>query len=249
MPTLKRPEFLALTLEKLSLTPEAEHMDVRICADTCTDERFQEITYVRDVYLPTAEIFRAGPHVNVLSGTWNILNSLKMGYETGAEFIFFIEEDVLVKPEFFRRHWEMHDSGDYFVTCGRRYRRMPIDFYSNPGTCYRREALGLVLPHICEEYFRVPGSYLDRVFPSMRGMDGPLDDGLIRKVQRSVNGKVLCAVPAVAVHQGFHYYNLVDEFMNRGKDIREKIEILRAMLPTIDPRGRYTSDFEVFPEG
>jgi hypothetical protein len=79
----------------------------------------------------------------------------------------------------------------------------------------------------------------------MKGMDGPLDDGLIRKVARSVNGKVTCADPGVAVHQGFHYYNKIEPYIVRGT-IQERIQKLREMLPTIRRADRYTGDFEPF---
>ena len=89
MPTFCRPEFLALALEKVAVANNVPD-DVRIFLDTCSDERMSEVEFVRDTYLPTAEIFRAGAHIICPSGTWNILNSLKQGYETGAEYIYFI---------------------------------------------------------------------------------------------------------------------------------------------------------------
>ncbi|MDA4130668.1 MAG: hypothetical protein OK457_07845 [Thaumarchaeota archaeon] len=246
IPTLKRPEFLALTLERLSQTPEAEHLDIRIFLDTATDQQLDDVEYCRDTYLPTAEIFRAGEHISVLSGCWNILNALKSGYEMGAEFIYLVEEDVAVRPNFFQWHKEQHDSNDYFVTCARRCGHMPPDFYSNPGTCYRRDKFAQVIPHICEEYFSEPRTYLKKHFPTMDGMDGPLDDGLIRKVIRSTGGKVLCADPSVAVHQGFHYYDRLPEFKLKVGSIQDRVEQLKALLPTIDPKGRYSQDFEPY---
>jgi hypothetical protein len=246
MPTLKRPEFLALSLEKLAFTPESNSLDVRIFLDTASDERLRETEYVRDTYLPTAEIFRAGEHIPVLSGCWNILQALKAGYETGAELVYLIEEDVLVRPNFFQWHEQTHASGDYFVTCGRRLNRMPLDFYSNPGTCYRRGAFSQVIPHIKEDFFKDPGGYLKKMFPKMDGMDGPLDDGLIRKVCRSVGGKVTSAEPNVAVHQGFHYYNLIDPYKNTGANIQERIEKLQELLSTVKRTDRYAGDFEPY---
>jgi hypothetical protein len=224
-------------------------LDVRIYLDWCQDERLADVEYCRDTYFPTAEIFRAGPHVKVLSGTWNILNSLKGGYETGAEFIFFIEEDVMVQPCFFEWHWAQHERENYFVTCGRRHGQMPLDFYSNPGTCYRRSALSYVMPHICDEYYADTTKYVDTKFPQYRGQDGSLDDGLIRKVQKSVGGKVLCAVPPVAFHQGFHYYDRLPEYRNTGVGIQDRIRVLEEMLPRVDRVDRYTHDFEPYREG
>jgi len=246
MPSLHRPEMLAMSLESLSRNNDAENLDVRIFLDTCPDERVEEVTYVRDTYFPTAEIFNAKGHCKVLSGCWNILNSLKCGYESGKEFIFLLEEDVIVKPDFIKLHLAIHGSGDYFVTCGRRHGRMPLDFYSNPGTCYRRESLAKIVPHIHDEFFKDTGAYLDKHFPDQKGLDGLLDDGLIRKVQRSIGGKVLCIDPPVAFHQGFRYYGKLDPWVNRGTTIQERIKILRDMLLKVSPENRYTRDFEPF---
>jgi hypothetical protein len=242
MPTLKRPEFLALALEKLSETPEANSLDVRIYLDTCSDKRLEEVAFVRDTYLPTAEIFRAGLHVMAVSGCWNILHALKEGYETGAEYVFLVEEDVMVRPNFFQWHYQAQSEDDYFVTCGRRIRQRTTDYFTNPGSCYRRDKLALVMPHIRMEYFADNAGYVEKHFPHMDDA-GVLDDGLIRRVMRSVDGKVKCATPSVAVHQGFHYFGHFDRSTTHGT-IEERIVQLREMLARISPSDRYTQDFE-----
>jgi hypothetical protein len=238
--------MLALSLEKISQTPEGQYLDVRIFLDY--GGNLADTEYVRDTYLPTAEIFQAKEHISVQSGCWNILNSLKAAYESQKDYIFFVEEDVFVVKSYFRLHWNIHNSGNYFVIPGRKLGRLPLDFYSNPGSSYRRKSLELIMPHINEEYFSDPSAYLDKHFPTMIGMDGVLDDGLIRKVQRASNGKVICTDPPTAYHVGFRYYGRLDPWVNRGNTIQERIEILREMLSKVDPKGRYSRDFEVFKD-
>jgi hypothetical protein len=245
IPTLKRPEMLALTLEHLSQTVQDFDLDVRIFLDHTTVERLNEVEYVRDTYYPEAEIFHAQNHILVPSGSWNILNSLKSGYQTGAEYVCFIEEDVFVTPDFFTRHLELQATDDYFVTSGRKLSYFDDTFFSNPGSCYRREKLALVIPHINDQYFFNQKAYLDFHFPNMDDA-GILDDGLIRRVMRSVNGKAKCCVPAVAYHQGFHYYNRMTGYIIEG-DLKQKIEQLRDLLPRVKQTDRYTGDFEPFP--
>lgn len=236
--------MLALTLEHLAQTRPAFQLDVRICVDHTNQERLADIDYVRDTYFPTADIYHAGNHILTPGGCWNILNSLKSGYETGAEYVFFVEEDVFVSPDFFDRHLELQGSGDYFVTSGRKLAYFDDTFYSNPGSCYRRKKLAAVIPHICDLYFTDQRGYLEHYFP---GMDdaGILDDGLIRRAMRSLGGRAKCAVPSIAFHQGFHYYNKMAEYRVEG-NIQQKIEQLRVLLPTVDPKARYTGDFEPY---
>jgi len=247
IPTYRRPEMLALSLEKIASTTQAANheLDVRIFLDhTILQSRIDELDYVRDTYFPTADIFHAREHVLVPSGTWNILQSLKAGYETGAEFVFFVEEDVMVAPDFFDRHLAMQRSGDYFVTSGRKLRHRDETYFSNPGSCYRREKLALVVPHINDRYFADLKGYLEKHFPDMQDA-GILDDGLIRRVMRSVGGKALCAVPSIAFHQGFHMYGRNPQYRVEGS-ISDKIAGLRLLLQTVSPNDRYTGDFEPF---
>jgi hypothetical protein len=247
IPTYRRPEMLALTLEKISSTTQAasQNLDVRIFLDhTILEPRILETEYVRDNFFPTAEIFHANNHPLVPSGSWNILQSLKAGYDTKAEFVFFIEEDVLVTPDFFDRHLEMQASGDYFVTCGRKLKFRDETYFSNPGSCYKHEKLGLVVPHICPEYFANQKAYLETRFPDMSDA-GILDDGTIRRVMQSVGGKALCAEPRIASHIGFHMYGRSPEYRVEGS-IEERIAGLRRLLPTVSPDDRYTGDFEPF---
>jgi len=243
VPTFARPEFLALSLEKISQADDVPG-DVRIFLDTCSDGRLDEVEFVRDHYYPTADIFRTGFHIVVPGGSWNILHALAEGYATGAELVYFVEEDVFVRPGFFRRHIELQESGDYFVTCGRKLKNRDDSYYSNPGTCYRREKLELVMPHIGLQYFADQEGYLSRLFPHMDDA-GTLDDGLIRRVMQSVGGKVKCAVPAIASHCGFHYYGKFEQYKTVGS-IEERISQLRIILAKVDPKDKYTSDFEVF---
>src|ERR1700733_11241488 len=246
VPTLKRPEMLALSLEKLSQTRHEPNLDVRICLDHTTADRLAEVEVVRDTYFPSAEIYHANNHVLVPSGSWNILNSLKIGYQTGSDLIFFVEEDVFVTPDFFDRHIQMQESSDYFVTSGRKLPQFDDTFFSNPGSCYRREKLAAVIPHINEQYFADQRGYLNRHFTCMDSAR-ILDDGMIRRVMLSVGGRAKCAVPPVAFHQGFHYYNRMTGYCVEGI-LPEKIEQLRVLLTKVKPTDRYTPDFEPFPD-
>jgi hypothetical protein len=170
---------------------------------------------------------------------------LLAGYKTHADFVFFIEEDVFVTADFFDRHLAMQASGDYFVTSGRKLRNRDETYFSNPGSCYRHDKLAMVVPHVCPAYFADMAGYVERNFPGMQDA-GILDDGLIRRIMQSVGGKAMCAVPAIAFHQGFHYYNRMPQYKVEGS-LEERISRLKYLLTTVNPDDRYTGDFEPFP--
>jgi hypothetical protein len=251
MPTFKRTEMLALALEKLRACPESSQAEVRIHLDHSNEPHISEVRlaeteYVRDVYFPEAQIYQAKNHVLAPSGCWNILQSLKAGWEAGSEYVALVEEDCLVTPDFFQRHMEMQASGEYFVTSGRKLPYLPGDYYTNPGCCFRRDKLALVIPHINDAYFVNLTGYLDRHFGPMSD-GGNLDDGLVRRVMRSVNGEAKTAVPSIVSHIGFHYYQKQPLYMNPGT-IQERIAWLRTFLSDIPARKkadpRYIGDLE-----
>jgi hypothetical protein len=238
--------MLALSLEKLSLTSQADDIDVKIFLDYSSEQKLDETEYVREQYFPRAEINHAGMHVVAPSGTWNILQSLKSGYESGADFVHLVEEDVFVKSNYFDMHEQLQSEGGPFVTCGRTHPNQSNDFFTNPGSCYKREKLSTVVPHISLSYFADLGGYLEKHFPGMDDL-GILDDGLIRRVIRSVNGKVKCANPPICFHQGFHYYGKLEPWITKG-NIKDRVNQLRKMLPLIKPEDRYCHDFEPFQD-
>jgi hypothetical protein len=246
VPTFRRTEMLALCLERISAAEESQDLDIRIFLDHSFPERLAETEHVRDEYCPNANIFHANPHILCPSGTWNILNSLRLSWETKAPLIFFIEEDVMIKPEFFKKHIEMQNSDDLFVSCGRKLSYFDDTFYSNPGTCYKAEKLALVIPHINDHYFSNQKAYIDHNFPPSPE-SGILDDGLIRHVMLAAGGKAKCAVPRIASHCGWHYYQKMPLYKNEGS-LPDRIKWMRNFLSDIPARKRedprYINDLE-----
>lgn len=242
MPALKRPEMAALSLQRIKATPESPELDVRIFVDTTTDKVLSDFEYVRDTYYPEATIYHAREHVKAPSGCWNILNALKAGYDSGAELVFLIEEDVMVSEDYFSWSFEAHDDPDCFATCGRLRKEHSSDYYTNPGACFKSESLRSVVPYITDGYFQNRRPYLDAAFGELSEASD-LDDGLIRRVIRKLGAKILYPETPKVAHQGFHYYNRLPQFTVTGT-IAEKIAALRVLLDRVSPLDRYSKDFE-----
>lgn len=243
MPTKSRPEFLALALERLAAA-EKRSIDLVVGIFPDVDAAIGDVSYVRDTYYPDAILCIPGDSKLAPSGCWNILRALKGGYETGSDYIFLIEEDVQIQPDYFQQSLELHTKSEPFAVLGRMIPRYGVDYYTNPGSSFRREMLGLVMPHINDDFFADRRGYLTRTFGPMEEASD-LDDGLIRHVHRSTGLPLAFPDKPIAAHQGFHAYNKYSNWMNKGT-IQERIARLREMLPTIDPKNRYTSDFESF---
>jgi len=243
MPTLKRTEMLALALERLA-SQSVDNLEIRIFLDTCEASKLDEVEFVRDMYLPGAQIYRAGTHIEAPSGCWNILNAIKSGYDSGAEFVFLIEEDVMLYPEYFQWHFAVQDSSRLLASCGRRKKEYKTEFYTNPGSCLNRKLLDCVVPHINEDYFNNRFGYLNSHFEVMEDA-GDLDDGIIRRVIKQKQAEVIYPKAPVVAHQGFWAYQKLTQYKTHGT-IQERIEQLRNMLPSLNPKDRYLKDFEPF---
>lgn len=242
MPAAFRPELLALSLEGLSNARNCP--EVHILVDYSAKHLLDEIEWVRDQYHPTAYMYLAKPHIAAPSGCWNILNAVKFGYDSGAETIHMIEEDVRVFPDYFE--WAQEVPAHYPAALGRKtpMNRANGAVYTNPGSFLRRELAGKVVPHINDDYFTRLREYLDDHFKPYPYFSD-LDDGLIRRVILAEGQE--CFVPETpkAAHLGFFYYNKIDIYLNREATIQGKIERARELFRTMRP-GRYSRDFESF---
>lgn len=246
MPTAHRPEVLAWSLQRLALAKNVP--DVKIFLDRVGLERLDQVEYVRDKYYPLADIHYANEHPSCTSGTWNILHSLKSGYDTGAEHVFIVEEDVMMSPDFMERHQQVFDSGDYLASCGRRiptFFERYGDLYTNPGSCLTRKLLANVVPHICDAYFADTGGYIRATFKH-EPFNSSLDDGLIRMVVREMGGE--CGYPErpLCAHQGFNWYDEIDIYSNHEGTLDDRIARFKQITDSMKATDRYAGDFEPF---
>ena len=247
IPTAHRPEFLALALEYLFLIPNCPK--IIISADYVPEKR-DEILHVYDTYAPVdSDLIFQSEHIPVHSGTWNILQSIKLGYNTGAENVFLVEEDVMVFPNWLDWHLAQMATGEYVASCG-RLRASTLKYlgqtYTNPGSCLSRKLLDQLVPHINDIYFEGTGLYCEKVFGQASWAGSSLDDGLIRAVIAGMGGKVAYPANPVAAHQGWQGYELgLAVYANHG-DIRTRIAGLRKLIAKIQPGERYARDFEFY---
>lgn len=239
--------MLSLSLPRLRDAAKQKPIEFYIYLDHVgAGNRLDEVEYLRDAHLPQAFILQAKPHIAAPSGCWNILNALKSGYETGAEHIYLVEEDVMVRPNFFDYHEQTLKYVD--VSCGRKDRlfwKSSPGLYTNPGSAFRAQVIAELIPHINDAYFTELRAYMDRELPPSWESQSNLDDGLIRRVIRANNFSVAYPEVGVCAHQGFYYYNKIDRYMNEG-NIEERVARLKEILSEVKPSQRYAKDFEVF---
>lgn len=103
IPTFKRPEYLALCLEKILAAKGARDLDIRVYHDM----RFGTAPPLESKDLAIfagARFIRRDLHGH-LGNMFNFLEAYKEAYaDTEARYVYLIEDDVLVEPDFFDWH-------------------------------------------------------------------------------------------------------------------------------------------------
>jgi hypothetical protein len=250
MPVAERPEFAALALECLS---KAEFCPpIHIYVDDVSQKLKDEFSYVFANHAPPqASIFFREPHVQATSGCHNILMSIKDGRESGAMYIYLVEEDVLVRPNFFKYHQDALSDGSV-ASCGRKY--MPFwdrcpGMYTNSGSVLKGELVDAIIPHINPDFFANTGGYMEEVIGHVEGIHG-LDDGLIRRVMWKNGWAAKHQEEPGCSHVGFMAYENRYDFcrVDHTAHISDRIANLRNLFLTLDPingpHARYIKDLE-----
>lgn len=187
IPAYFRPEFLALCLEYLSKAEGArDNKEYWVCQDfrEHDDARHSiEARWTKDVIesspLPVRFVQRK-PH-NFPGNSYNTLEAYKDAYMTDARFVYLVEEDVIVTPDFFLWHEAIHTvEPETMCSIGYRCSRNPEvrkdisdpsayftsrKDYASIGVCWRREHLDVVVEHAHPGYYMNMGGYLDARFP------------------------------------------------------------------------------------
>lgn len=257
MPAAKRPEFAALALEQLG---RARHCPpIFLNVDNVGEKLVKDFEHVFRNYFPLhtgGTMSVREPHISVPSGCWNILESICDGYNVGAEYVFLVEEDILVMRDFFEYHWDQMKAGAV-VSCGRRCRMFyprSQGVYTNPGSCLSRKFLDRLVTHVNDTFYTDTNAYIDKVFGRVEGISG-LDDRLIRSVIWQNGWHNCVAYPPMeeprCAHVGLEAYENRMSFVTIEDDnIRARIGNLRKFLRTIDrngPLARYVKDLDPFP--
>jgi hypothetical protein len=251
MPVAERPEFCALALE--CLAKAHFQVPIHVFVDDVSQKLKDEFVHVFSHFAPPwAQLHFQPQHVQATSGCWNILDVIRQGRETfHADYIFMIEEDVLVRPNIFEYHWDALADGSV-VSCGRKY--MPFwdrcpNMYTNPGSCLTGKLVDAIIPHINPDFFANTGGYMEEVIGHVEGIHG-LDDGLIRRVLWKNGWKAKHQEEPGASHVGFMAYENRYDFcrVDLAAHISDRIANLRNLFLTLDPingpHAKYIKDLE-----
>src|SRR6476661_5195277 len=111
IPTFDRPEFLWLCLDHIVACPEAGELDIRVYVDNHTFHP-PPLVAIRSVLENFPQLHIAlvvqNPH-DYAGNSFNLLTAYKEAFESDANLVFMVEDDVMVRPNFFEWHRQVQE--------------------------------------------------------------------------------------------------------------------------------------------
>ena len=122
VPCYERPEYTFLCLQYLSRARGIHDKDVWICQDQHKDTgpsivgAMLEVRDRADCYFIRLRYQLHARH-DTYGNSQNLVDSLRDAYDTGAERVFLVEDDIIVAPDIFEWHEAVLKDSDPLVSC------------------------------------------------------------------------------------------------------------------------------------
>lgn len=219
--TYKRPELLYACLKRIRVIEPDIPISIFPDRGTWKDpelraalEFLQENTQLNFV-----------PDHDYHGNTFNAMEALRWAYNEGWERVYYIEDDVMIDPDFFQWHREQHEEAkengiELFASMAWIFNRhAPItdDVFYQPwyyaiGTCFQRKKLELVAQHATPRYYADMQGYIEKTFPKSNlnspfGIQHFEQDGLIQRILDVDRSQTVSPGIAKCAHLGFFGYN------------------------------------------
>lgn len=284
VPCYFRPEFLYLTLEHICAARGSENKDLWLYHDRKFEDEEQFENELKEIevvisYFKRALGARLKPFMRPQNGyygnSYNVLEAYAKAHATNAEFVYLIEDDVFITPDFFEWHNIAHRfNPECFCTvageCDRNQHNCLEEFgavntdtgysatwfasreYASLGVCWKRENLKAVVEHANKDYYHNPSPYILKHFPSSTmGLKMMEQDGLIQRIAEQRLQKILFAVPQKSFHVGvFGYHRSIGPDNMFVGTLPERIEFYRSAASDkswLEKVAGFQSDVQVFP--
>lgn len=237
IPCFDRPEFVMCCVEKILRCPESRDIRLLFAVDDHNelhphaelDRAINMVSRPQDVVLRKARTPWRGNSANVL-------DALRTAATFAEEFVFLIEDDVMVADDFFRWSYAVHRQEEPFASVAVRntnggapaacpndpgaYYLSGVD-YSSLGVCLPLSSVEQIIQHAHQEYYANPIGYCEAVFPKSRlNRTHSEQDGLIRRIIERDGLHVAWPCVPRAFHCGFVGYNRAGQHLQGGLSAR-----------------------------
>lgn len=245
IPTHERPEYLWVCLEKLKAAEGIDSKQIFICEDNHADKpkgfttQIEILATIREAEKmfgrERVTYLAVQPH-NYYGNSYNLTEGLRTALNTNVGYVYLVEDDTMVMPDFFRWHEAVQKQFDPFVSCASRYNRS-LNFqingakaidetikdpnacvrsdeaYASWAVCFQRENLYYLLKHVDHHDWQ-PG-YEQDIFTQTFMGDG--------------RSKSIWPYIPRAYHMGWYSYHRTAGMKFNGT-LEEKVTALRRAL-------------------
>lgn len=247
IPTYDRPEMLWLCLEHLAKNPDHQSVQIRVVVDAHIGQQLHTALEETEIVLekfPQLSLQVGYRHPHQFHGnSFNVLMAFKDAYETDAEFVYLVEDDVMVYPQFFAWHRLWHENYPNLGCSIAVTKEAVHGHYASLGVCFRRKRLQLVLPHCRVAYFQDMRGYCRQAFPHSKS--DCEQDGLWCRVLAGY--QVIWATPPVAQHVGWYGYHRKRSVRPYGSLDERFAQVKRALVSHESLRGWMRDFWDIHP--
>lgn len=240
IPTFDRPEFLWMCLDYIIRCHEAQGLEIRVHADRYDPDRPLSRDIVDGCRLYKQEL-NLKLHVQGMhpyhGNSYNLLEAYKKAYYDGFDHVFMIEDDVMVRDDFFDWHFRTQREHQGAVSIG--VTNPGHGAYASLGVCIPRERLAEIIPHCRTEYYGNMRYYCQTQFPH-----SPFDveqDGLWARVLK--HREKVWATDPVCQHVGWYSYHRTKGIRPTGS-VDERYEQLVQILTNPTILKEHVKDFQ-----
>lgn len=239
IPTFSRPEMLWLCLDYLAASPDVQSVKIRVYVDAHVGNlppKAEIETVLRKFPQLSIQVGFRPPH-HFHGNSFNVLMAYKDAYDSDAQHVFLVEDDILVRPNFFAWHRQQHQRK---IGCSIGVvKERQHGLYASLGSCFHREMIRLVLPHCKTEYFTNLRAYCKQKFPPA-AWDCE-QDGLWCRVLVD-QPPVVWATTPVAQHVGWYGYHRKRSVRPTGT-LKERYEQVKMVLSSPENLRLWSKDF------
>ncbi len=216
---------------------EDVHLSDRLCLDAAIRSETAEVISWIKAQRNVRHIQRA-PHSH-FNNSWSILEAYKDAYYAGFDWVYMIEDDVMVMDDFFEWNERLQQKETFFVSCAERHNASlninnvvdRIDeaaedsyvfskyAYSSLGVCFPRASIALIAEKLATKAFC---DWIDQDHKTQQ-------DEAIQNLMWSVDGRSVWSIVPRALHEGWYGTGCTIAQPPSGS-LSERIDYIRKVL-------------------
>jgi hypothetical protein len=249
VPTYRRPELLFCCLKRIRpIEPEIPIHVIPDRGSALTDEQTLKVAH------HFGALIHIVPDHEYYGNSYNTMEGFRALFNQGYTKVYYVEDDVMVHPDFFAWHRRMHEEfPDIFASIGWVFNRYaPImegelfaPWYYSVGSCFSRDKLFLVVQHASPKYYGDMAGYIKKKFPEStinfpHAIAHYEQDGLIQRILDRDRSQAVTYGIAKCSHIGFGGYNRgwnpYEDFFQGETDFLKRVEKIESLYA--DPYWR-----------